>query len=96
LRDIFEGKYTFVSAASVGIHHLAHSFAGSIILRITYGIKTQEDHDYYVSLVERAVEGIIHTGNFGDFLVDYLPLLKRVPCMSAKLFIYLSANYPLY
>jgi len=56
-----------------------NSYAGSIILHVTYGIKTQQDRDYYVDLVERAIESIVHSGNFGNFLVDYLPLLKWVP-----------------
>jgi len=51
-----------------------------MILRIIYGIETQEDQDHYSSLVGRAAVGIANTAKFGDYLVDYLPWLKWVPC----------------
>ncbi|THU86325.1 cytochrome P450 [Dendrothele bispora CBS 962.96] len=54
-------------------------YAGSIILRATYGITTREEQDRYVSLVNRAVIGIVHAGNHGSYLVDRLPLLKWIP-----------------
>ncbi|KAK7471950.1 hypothetical protein VKT23_000057 [Stygiomarasmius scandens] len=65
--------------STIGFEGHLRNYAGSIILHVTYGIKTQQDCDYYVDLVERAIESIVHSGNFGDFLVDYLPLLKWVP-----------------
>ncbi|KAF5344737.1 hypothetical protein D9758_015298 [Tetrapyrgos nigripes] len=54
-------------------------YASSIILRVVYGITSQEDRDHYVRLADRAVQGIVHTGNHGSFLVDYFPLLKHIP-----------------
>ncbi|THU94427.1 cytochrome P450 [Dendrothele bispora CBS 962.96] len=56
-------------------------YAGSVILRAIYGITTQEDQEHYVSLVNRAILGIAQAGSHGNFLVDYLPFLKRVPSL---------------
>jgi hypothetical protein len=52
---------------------------GSIILRVTYGITKEEDLDFYVNLVDKAAEGNAATLRHGNFMVDYIPLLKYVP-----------------
>ncbi|KAG8215103.1 cytochrome P450 [Butyriboletus roseoflavus] len=56
------------------IKHLA----GSIIMKIAYGYELVPSDDYYVSLVEHAVEGLMATFGVG-FMVDLLPILKYVP-----------------
>ncbi|KAK7472002.1 hypothetical protein VKT23_000109 [Stygiomarasmius scandens] len=65
---------------TAGFEGHIQSYAGSMILRVIYGIETQEDQDHYSSLVGRAAVGIANTAKFGDYLVDYLPWLKWVPC----------------
>ncbi|KAK7441384.1 hypothetical protein VKT23_016632 [Stygiomarasmius scandens] len=58
-------------------HFQRHS--GTIILRVTYGITSEEDQDFYVKLVHRAIEPFHQAFNHGTYLVDYFPLLKYVP-----------------
>ncbi|THU78086.1 cytochrome P450 [Dendrothele bispora CBS 962.96] len=53
--------------------------AGSIILRIVYGMTTQEEMNDYVQIAYLAAESLIATMNHGSFFVDYLPWLKYVP-----------------
>ncbi|THU92603.1 cytochrome P450 [Dendrothele bispora CBS 962.96] len=56
-----------------------NSHAGSIILRVVYGITAQEDLNDYVRLAYLASESLIATMNHGSFFVDYLPWLKYIP-----------------
>jgi len=50
-------------------------------LRITHGIKSEEDKKYYVELSNHAIQAFVHAGTRGTFLVDYFPWLKYVPGM---------------
>lgn len=51
----------------------------AIVLEICYGIHVAEAGDEYVSLADQALAGISLSGNFGTFIVDYLPILKYIP-----------------
>lgn len=51
--------------------------AGSTIMLMAYGYEVQED-DYYVPMVEDAVNGLTQTLGVG-FLVDVIPFLKHIP-----------------
>ncbi|THU99940.1 cytochrome P450 [Dendrothele bispora CBS 962.96] len=61
------------------LHSHVRHHSGSIILRVSYGITSQEEKDYYVVLANRAIQGLIQAVNHGSFLVDFFPLLKYVP-----------------
>jgi len=52
--------------------------AGSTIMKVAYGYELSPSDDYYVGLVEHAVEGLMATFGVG-FMVDLLPILKHVP-----------------
>ncbi|KAF8550950.1 cytochrome P450 [Imleria badia] len=52
--------------------------AGSIIMKVAYGYELAPSDDYYVTLVEHAVEGLMATFGVG-FMVDLLPILKYIP-----------------
>ncbi|KAK1224158.1 hypothetical protein PQX77_012963 [Marasmius sp. AFHP31] len=56
-----------------------NNYAGSILLKITYGYTLQEKDDPYMCLVLGAMEGIDKSGSHGFFWVDYFPFLKYVP-----------------
>ncbi|THU78085.1 cytochrome P450 [Dendrothele bispora CBS 962.96] len=60
------------------------SHAGSIILRLVYGMTTQSELNTFVELASLATESAIATMNHGSFIVDYFPLLKYVPGASFK------------
>ena len=47
---------------------------------IVYGYKLQSDNDPFIKLADDAWAGLKESGNHGSFMVDYLPILKRVPC----------------
>ena len=47
--------------------------AGSLILKITYGLDIQSADDPYIALVEESVEAAVQAANPGSFLVDTLP-----------------------
>ncbi|KAJ7056727.1 cytochrome P450 [Mycena amicta] len=51
----------------------------AIVLEICYGIHIAEAGDEYVALADQALAAITTSGNFGTFLVDYLPILKYLP-----------------
>ena len=55
------------------------SHAGSIILRVTYGYKSQAKDDALVEVADKAIRGLDHALIPGYYLVDYFPLLKWVP-----------------
>ena len=61
---------------------LLTSHTGSIILRATYGYKASPKNDPYVELADRALRGLLYALIPGSYVVDYLPILKRVPCKS--------------
>ncbi|THU81036.1 cytochrome P450 [Dendrothele bispora CBS 962.96] len=55
------------------------NYAGSTILRVVYGMSTQEELNDYVQLAHLAAESLNATMNHGSFFVDYLPSLKYMP-----------------
>ncbi|THU92071.1 cytochrome P450 [Dendrothele bispora CBS 962.96] len=60
--------------------YISTSYAGSTILRIVYGMSTQEELENYVELAHLASESLNATMNHcGSFFVDYLPCLKYMP-----------------
>ncbi|KAK7437041.1 hypothetical protein VKT23_018857 [Stygiomarasmius scandens] len=61
------------------LHSHVRQHAGSIILRVSYGMTSQEDKDYYTVVANRAIQGLIQAANHGSYLVDFFPLLKYVP-----------------
>lgn len=58
--------------------HIRHT-AGAIILRICYGYEVKDDNDPLVDIAERALDQIARYGITGDFMVDFLPSLAKVP-----------------
>jgi hypothetical protein len=50
-----------------------------IILRVIYGITKNEDLDFYINLVHKAVESNSATIRHGNFVVDYYPAFEYVP-----------------
>jgi len=59
-------------------HHCSHS--GAIILDVAYGYKLQSQNDPFIKLADDAWIGLKASGNHGSFMVDYLPILKHIPC----------------
>lgn len=45
-----------------------HSMAGSLIMRITYGIDVQATDDPYITTAESALQSIAKAGNPGAYL----------------------------
>ncbi|KAJ7115441.1 cytochrome P450 [Mycena epipterygia] len=60
------------------LHHLRH-MAGKIIMSVAYGIQILPANDPYISLADRAVQGLMTALVPGRFLVDAFPILKHVP-----------------
>ncbi|KAG7439314.1 cytochrome P450 [Guyanagaster necrorhizus] len=60
------------------VHHIRHH-SGYTIMRTVYGYDVDPNGDRFVGLVDRALESVRIAGNFGDFLVDYIPTLKYLP-----------------
>ncbi|KAF8898640.1 cytochrome P450 [Infundibulicybe gibba] len=53
--------------------------AAAIILDLTYGHQVANEGDEYVTLADRALQGLAQAGIFGTYMVDYLPILKYLP-----------------
>ncbi|KAF4610084.1 hypothetical protein D9613_010449 [Agrocybe pediades] len=58
--------------------YLRHN-AAAIIMSVTYGLKVAPTDDMYVSLAEKALEGVGMAASPSGFLVDFFPFLKHVP-----------------
>ncbi|KAG2138517.1 cytochrome P450, partial [Suillus clintonianus] len=58
--------------------HLRHT-AGAIILRICYGYEVKDENDPLVDLAERSLDEFSRYGITGDFIVDFLPSLAKLP-----------------
>ncbi|KAK1230180.1 hypothetical protein PQX77_006724 [Marasmius sp. AFHP31] len=67
-----------VSSPKNFFQHIRHH-SGAIILDIVYGYKLQSDNDPFIKLADDAWAGLKESGNHGSFMVDYLPILKRIP-----------------
>jgi len=71
------------------------SYAGASILRVAYGITSEEEKAYYVKLASLATESFIAGSNHGSFMVDYIPSLKYLPCMCIQNQIRLVSSNPM-
>lgn len=56
------------------------SFSGGIILRITYGYDVTPKNDEYVRLAQAAGGPLLQVVHAGSYLVEYIPVLKYIPC----------------
>ncbi|THU91997.1 cytochrome P450 [Dendrothele bispora CBS 962.96] len=61
------------------LEHYVHNHAGSIILRIVYGMTTQGELDDYAKMAALAAQSMNESMNHGAFFVDYFPILKHIP-----------------
>ncbi|KAI0825169.1 cytochrome P450 [Trametes gibbosa] len=52
---------------------------GATILDVSYGIKAKDNHDEYIAIGERAVEGPAKALVLGALWVEFLPFLRHVP-----------------
>ncbi|EKM59173.1 uncharacterized protein PHACADRAFT_191492 [Phanerochaete carnosa HHB-10118-sp] len=53
--------------------------AGATILRVSYGINAQPEHDHYLEIMEEAVHSLVEVGNTGAYMVDLIPALRYLP-----------------
>ncbi|KAG2748681.1 cytochrome P450 [Suillus brevipes Sb2] len=53
--------------------------SGAIVLRICYGYEVKDDNDPLIDIAERALNQAARYGITGDFMVDFLPSLAKVP-----------------
>ncbi|EMD35901.1 hypothetical protein CERSUDRAFT_53222 [Gelatoporia subvermispora B] len=59
-------------------HHLRYAL-GEIVLSLIYGIRIEENNDYYVELLAAAMKAVEEAVLPGSLWVDFLPYLKYVP-----------------
>lgn len=59
----------------------ARSFAGAVILKLTYDHEVIPENDYYVGLADRAIQGLLQVVHVGSTIVDVVPALKYIPGM---------------
>ena len=52
------------------------SFAGSVIISVTYGITVKPYNDPYIATAERAAHAMTVTANAGAYWVDSFPMCK--------------------
>lgn len=45
-------------------------------MMVTYGIQVASENDPYISIAEKALEGMGQAASPGAFLVDFLPIRK--------------------
>ncbi|KAI6098628.1 cytochrome P450 [Pisolithus croceorrhizus] len=70
-------QHVLAEPADLNIH--LRATAGAIILRISYGYRTQEGHDPLVDLAEKALDGFSRATSVGAFMVDRIPVLAYIP-----------------
>ena len=58
---------------------LLRSFAGSVILKITYGHDARESHDPLIEKVDEAMAHFSELLKIGTYMVDFLPVLRFFP-----------------
>ncbi|KAF9568495.1 cytochrome P450 [Agrocybe pediades] len=51
----------------------------SIVLNAGYGYEVEAENDFYIALVHKAVQPLLHVVHAGNYLVDYIPALKYIP-----------------
>lgn len=54
------------------------SMAGRVIMRTAYGIDVQDNNDPYIDIAERGLQALNAGVNAGSFLVDIVPICKRL------------------
>ncbi|KAI0068332.1 cytochrome P450 [Artomyces pyxidatus] len=59
-------------------HHIRRS-AAAVVMMVSYGHQVAQEGDYFVTIADHALTGLALAGNFGTYLVDYIPILKYVP-----------------
>ena len=62
-----------------GANKIMKSTFAALIMKIGYGIVVQDSNDPYISIAEKAFEGMAEAGIPGSFWVDLIPILKYVP-----------------
>ncbi|KIJ96361.1 hypothetical protein K443DRAFT_10697 [Laccaria amethystina LaAM-08-1] len=60
------------------INHLRHN-AAAVIMGVVYGITVAPENDRYITIAEKALEGMSKAANPGEFLVDIIPILRYIP-----------------
>ncbi|PFH49608.1 hypothetical protein AMATHDRAFT_76109 [Amanita thiersii Skay4041] len=60
------------------INHLRHN-AASTIMNVTYGITVSPKDDRYITVAEKALDGMAKAANPGAFLVEVLPFREYPP-----------------
>lgn len=60
------------------INHLRHN-AAAFIMGVVYGITVAPENDRYITIAEKALEGMSKAANPGEFLVDIIPILRYIP-----------------
>ncbi|EDR06195.1 uncharacterized protein LACBIDRAFT_236602, partial [Laccaria bicolor S238N-H82] len=60
------------------INHLRHNSA-AFIMGVVYGITVAPENDRYITIAEKALEGMSKAANPGEFLVDIIPILRYIP-----------------
>ncbi|KZT05964.1 cytochrome P450 [Laetiporus sulphureus 93-53] len=59
-------------------HHIRRT-AAAIVMQMMYGHQVAREGDSYVTLADKALATLGHSGIFGTYLVDYIPMLRHVP-----------------
>ncbi|KAJ6464357.1 cytochrome P450 [Mycena sanguinolenta] len=60
------------------LEHIRY-YAGSIILRVTYGYQTAPEHDKYLTLAEKVMAAFSLASQPGAWAVDIIPMLRYLP-----------------
>ena len=76
---MFESTNYLTSLRPIDIFALSSSLVGSTTLSMTYGIDVRPFKDPYIDLAEEAVIAASELMTAGNFLVDFLPVLKYIP-----------------
>jgi hypothetical protein len=58
---------------------LSYSFAGAIVVRITYGYEAQEQGDPIITLAESVMARFAKFCKPGAYLVDFISLCRSIP-----------------
>ena len=64
---------------------IVYSFAGSLILRVAYGIKVQAVDDRYIAVAEEALHSLALCGNAGAWLGTHTPPFSKLESSVASL-----------
>jgi hypothetical protein len=70
--------------------------AGETVIRIAYGLPCLERDDPYVAVAEKAVMPMFVAAIPGNYLVDHLPWLKKIPDWIPGTFKLRSLSYVLF